>query len=193
MSISNETKQKINKFAEEQSQNYLENTEMTYMEKLRKKASGTKNKVGAKMAKLKSHSEKGLEVRDDMILYMSDYINDLISQGMSEKEAFDKASAEMEAAGKTESGENGDLHDRIKEYYSAKAPEDYANEGMFYGGLPTIGIVIGGLIGYITGGGRTEFLNGGWIDMLVGILSGAVLGAGLAMVVIGIINAVKKR
>jgi len=190
MSLSNETNQKINKFAEEQAQNYLENSEMTYMEQLRKKSSRTKNKIGAKLAKFKAHSEKGSEVRDDMVLYMKDYINDLISQGMSEQEAFEKAKTEMTAAGETD--QNGDFHDRFTEYYKQKSPAAYEAEGLLFGGFTTIGLVIGGLIGYISGGGRVEFLNGGWIDMLIGIGCGVVSGTGLAMIVNAIIISIKR-
>ena len=193
MSISNETKQKINKFAEEQTQNYLEHSEMTYMEQLRRKSSRTKNNIGAKLAKFKAHSKKGEEVRDDMVLYMSDYINDLISQGMSEKEAFEKASAEMKEAGKSESAQQSDLHDKIKEYYAGKSPAEYDSEGLIYGGFATIGLAVGGLIGYLISGGRAEFLNVGWIDMLIGAGCGAVLGTGIAMLVIGIAGAVKRK
>ena len=191
MSLSNETKQKINKFAEEQAQNYLENSEMTYFEKLRKKSSRTKSKIGAKLAKFKAHSEKGNEVRDDMALYMNDYIGDLISQGMSEREAFEKAKAEMIAV--SESNEqNGDFHDRFTEYYKQKSPAAYEAEGLLFGGFTTIGLVIGGLTGYIAGGGRVEFLNGGWIDMLIGIGCGVVLGAGVAMIANAIIISIKR-
>lgn len=192
MGLSNETKQKINRFAEEQTQNYLEGSEMTYIEKLRKKSNQTKNNIGAKMAKFKTHSQKGEEVRDDMVLYMSDYIDDLISQGVAEQEAFEKAKNEMSAVSKSEAGQNGDLHDRIKEYYAKKSPETYEAEGLIYGGFATVGLVIGGIIGYIAGGGRVEFLNGGWIDMLIGIGCGAVLGTGIAMIANAVMTAVKK-
>ena len=192
MSLSNDTKQKINKFAEEQTQNYLESSEMTYIEQLRKKSARTKDNIGAKMAKFKAHSKKGEEVRDDMVLYMSDYINDLISQGISEHEAFEKAKGEMAAAGKSESGQNMDLNDKIREYYTKKSPEAYETEGLLYGGFSIIGIITGGLIGYIMGGGRFEFLSGGWIDMLIGIGCGAVLGTGVAMIVNAIMTSVKK-
>lgn len=190
LSISNETKQKINKFAEEQAQNYLENSEMTYFEKLRKKSSQTKSKVGAKLAKFKAHSEKGGEIKDDMALYMSDYIGDLIAQGMSEQEAFEKAKVEMTDAGKNE--QNGDLNDKIAEYYKNKSPAAYEAEGLLFGGFATIGLVVGGLIGYIAGGGRVEFLDGGWIDMLVGVGCGIILGAGIAMIANAIIISVKR-
>lgn len=188
MNISNETQQKINRFADEHSQHYLENTEMTYMEKLRGKSSRVKNKVGEKMAKFRSHSERGREVRGDIILYMNDYMSDLISQGMNEKEAFDKASAEM-----AEAGESKTRYDGIIDYYSKKSPEEYASEGIFYGGFSIIGIVTGGLIGYLTGGGRSEFLSGGWIDLLIGLGCGAVLGTGIAMIVNAVIGIVKRK
>ena len=190
MSLSNETNQKINKFAEEQAQNYLENSEMTYMEKLRKKGSQTKSKIGAKLAKFKAHSEKGNEVKDDMALYMSDYISDLISRGMSEQEAFEKAKSEMIEISKSE--QNGDLRDRFAEYYKNKTPAAYEAEGLLFGGFTTIGLVIGGLTGYIAGGGRVEFLNGGWIDMLIGIGCGIVLGAGIAMIANAVIISIKR-
>ncbi|MCL1858973.1 MAG: hypothetical protein FWF92_07030 [Oscillospiraceae bacterium] len=156
MSLSNETKNKINKFAEEQKQNYL----------------------------------KGDEVRDDMIIYMSDYINDLISQGMSEKEAFEKA--KIETAAFSESKDNNDLKAKIEEYYKNKSPAAYESEGLIYGGFTTVGLVTGGLIGYAAGGGRIEFLNGGWIDMLIGIGCGIVLGAGIAMIANAIIISIKR-
>ena len=193
MSLTNETKNKINKFAQEQTQNYLETSEMTYIEQLRKKSSRTKDRIGAKIAKFKARSEKSEEVRDDMILYMSDYINDLISQGMSEQEAFDKAKSEMAEVSKAEAGRHMDLNDRIEEYYKKKSPEAYETEGLMFGGFSTVGVVLGGLIGYITGGGRVEFLSGGWIDMLIGIGCGAVLGTGIAMIINAVITRISSR
>jgi hypothetical protein len=144
------------------------------------------------MAKFKTHSKKSEEVRDDMILFMSDYINDLVSQGMSEQEAFEKAKTEMTAAGESESSRNMDINDRLEEYYKQKSPAAYEAEGLLFGGFSIIGVFLGGLIGYIAGGGRVEFLNGGWIDMLIGIGCGAVLGTGVAMIVNAIISAMKK-
>ena len=156
MGLSNETNNKIKKFAEGQKQNYL----------------------------------KGDEVRDDMIIYMSDYINDLISQGMPEKEAFEKAKTETVAFG--ESGNNKDLKAKIEEYYKNKSPAAYESEGLIYGGFTTVGLVTGGLIGYAIGGGRVEFLTGGWIDMLIGIGCGVVLGAGIAMIANAVVISVKR-
>jgi len=158
MSLSNDINKKINKFAEEQKQNYL----------------------------------KGDEVRDDMILYMTDYINDLISQGMPEKDAFEKARTEMTAVGESGKSKDKDWNDKFKEYYKNKSPAAYEAEGLLYGGFTTIGLVIGGLIGYIAGGGRVEFLSGGWIDMLIGIGCGVIAGAGFAMIANAFIVSVKR-
>ena len=187
ISLSNETENKIKKFADEQTQNYLENSEMTYIEKLRKKSSQTKNRISAKMAKFKARSEKGEEIRDDMVLYMSDYINDLISQGISEQDALEKAKSEMILVNQSEAVQTKDLQERIKDYYENKSPEAYETEGLIYGGFSVIGVITGGITGYILGGGRLEFLSGGWIDLLIGIGCGAVLGVGVAMIINAIV------
>src|SRR5690606_27396664 len=111
MSFSRETVEKINKFAKEQSQHYLEEAEMTYMEKLRRKSDQTKGKIMAKLAKFKSHSDTALEAQNDMILYMSDYMKDLIAEGLSEQEAFEHAKKELQFRSETE--KSADLQERF--------------------------------------------------------------------------------
>lgn len=74
MNFSDEIMEKIKQFAKEQSQHYLEEAEMTYLEKLRRKTGQIKSKFMAKLAKLKSRTDISLEAQNDMILYMSDYM-----------------------------------------------------------------------------------------------------------------------
>ena len=50
MSFSNETQEKVQQFAQEQSTRYLETAEMTYMEKLCAKAQQTRRKANGKRA-----------------------------------------------------------------------------------------------------------------------------------------------
>lgn len=82
MNFSEETKEKIKQFAKEQSKYYLEEVEMTYLEQLRQKTGQMKSKFLEKFAKLKSRSDISIEAENDMILYMSDYMKDLMESGL---------------------------------------------------------------------------------------------------------------
>lgn len=187
MSFSQETQKKINQFAKEQSQYYLEEAEMTYMEKLRKKAARTKQKANAKLARFRSSSDQAREAHNDLLIYMSDYMNDLTLKGLSEEDAFEKAKEELSASDKCNL--HADFHERIRQYYETRDPADYESVGLLYGGITIICMVVGSLTGYLTGGGRLEFLNGGWIDTLIGTGAGLLIGAGIGQ----ICNAVSVR
>ena len=180
MNFNQETQKKIDQFAKEQSQHYLDAAEMTYMEKLRNKTDTAKKKIGAKMARFKGSSEQAVDAQNDLILYMSDYISDLMSSGMTEQDAFEKAKAELSAS--SESGFSADLHDRYRQYYENFDPSGYEAIGLFYAGFVTLGMVIGALIAFILSGGRQEFLSGGWIDTLIGAGVGILLGVGCGQI-----------
>lgn len=191
MSFSKETQQKINQFAKEQSQHYLDAAEMTYMEKLRKKTEQTKQKAGRKLARFKNRSDQALEAQDDMILYMSDYISDLMTNGMTEQEAFDKAKEQLAASGESEL--HNDIQERFREYYENRDLAADEAIGLFYAGFAIIGLVGGALVGYITSGGRQEFLSGGFIDTLIGTFVGLLIGTGLALISHAIITGRKRK
>ena len=133
MSFSRDIQERINRFTKEQSQNYLQDAEMTYIEKLRKKSGQTKRKIDKQLSKFKGRSDQAREAQDDMMLYMSDYMNDLMSQGLTEQEAFIKASEELQFASNSEQSE--DLHERFQQYYENRDPADYEAIGLFYGGF----------------------------------------------------------
>ncbi len=191
MSFSREIQEKINRFAKEQSRNYLQDAEMTYMEKLRKKGGQTKQKIDKQLSKFKGRSDQGQEAQDDMMLYISDYMNDLISsQGLTEQEAFDKASEEMKFASNSEHSE--DLNERFQQYYENRDPADFEAIGLFYGGFLFLGLGIGGLVGFLAGGGYDAFLNRGWIDTAIGAGVGIIIGIGLGQITNAII-ALKKN
>lgn len=179
MNFSNETQQNISRFAKEQSQRYLDAAEMTYIEKLRGKAGQTKRKLENKLARFKLNSEQSREAENDMVLYMTDYISDLMSKGMSEREAFEKAKKEL-AASDTPANE---LTERLTQYYANRDPAEYEAVGFMFGGFTILGMVAGALTGYITGGGQAEFLNGGWIHVIVCTVAGMLTGVGLALIV----------
>ena len=181
MDFNQDTQQKIEQFAKEQSQRYLDAAEMTYMEKIRSKTDSAKRKIDAKMARFRVSSEQAEDARDDLILYMSDYMGDLMSSGLSEQEAFEKAKAELSAS--SESGNSADLHDRYRSYYEGMDPSGYEAVGLFYAGFSTLGLVLGAFIGFLVSGGRTEFLGGGWIDTLIGAVVGVLLGVAFAQIV----------
>jgi len=180
MSFSRETMDKINKFAKEQSQHYLDEAEMTYMEKLMRKSGQTKEKIMGKLAKFKIQSETAVEAQNDMILYMSDYMKDLIAQGFSEQEAFERAKKELRFSSDT--AKSADLKRRFEDYYRNLNPADYEAVGLFYAGFLFFGVAAGGITGFLGSGGRAAFLSGGWIDTLIGIAVGGTIGIGFGLI-----------
>lgn len=191
MSFSNETQQKINQFAKEQSQLYLEEAEMTYLEKLRRNTNKTKNKIGAKLARFKGSSAQGIDAQNDMILYMSDYMNDLMSKGMTEQDAFKKAKEELAAPGVSDI--RTDIRERYCQYYENRDPRDYEAIGLLHGGFTIIGLAIGAVIGYSVGGGWHTFLDGGWVDTVIGSIAGVMIGEGIALICNAIIEMIKRK
>jgi len=189
MSISSETIERVNKFVKEQAQYHIDAAEMTYLEMLRMEAGLTKQKIGKELSRFKISSDQAKEAQSDMSLYMSHYINDLMSKGMSEQQAFAKAKEELSISGKPDF--SADLQKRLEQYYKDFDPSEYEAVGLFYGGFAILGIVIGALSGYIISGGWQEFLLGGWIDILVGAAAGAVFGSGLGAICNAIVS-VKK-
>lgn len=191
MSFSREVQEKMNQFAQEQSQHYLEEAEMTYMEKLRRKTGQAKNKLLKKLAKFKNRSETSLEAQNDMIIYMSDYMNDLIAGGLSEREALERAKADL--AFRSETARSSDLQERFERYFENRDPADYEAIGLFYAGFMFLGSAIGALVGFLGSGGRGNFLAGGWIDTLTGVVVGAVIGIGMGLISNAIITLKKKK
>lgn len=191
MSFSREVKEKMNQFAQEQSQHYLDEAEMTYMEKLRRKTGQAKNKLLKKLAKFKNRSETSLEAQNDMIIYMSDYMNDLIAGGLSEREALERAKADL--AFRSETARSSDLQERFERYFENRDPADYEAIGLFYAGFLFLGSAIGALVGFLGSGGRGNFLAGGWIDTLTGVVVGAVIGIGMGLISNAIITLKKKN
>lgn len=191
MSFSRETQEKINRFAKEQSQNYLQDAEMTYIEKLRQKSGQAKRKIGRKLARFKGQSGQGLEAQNDMTLYMIDYMNDLISQGLSEQEAFDKASEAMKFA--SDSQQSADLSERFIQYYENHAPATDDVIGLLYGGFSLLGMTLGALTGFLSSGGVPAFLDSGWINTLIGCGIGMFIGTGLSMIAHAIVTAYRRR
>ena len=195
MTFNKETQRKIDQFAKEQSQLYLEESEMTYLEKLRRKAGQTRSKLNRKLARFRGSSEQALEARNDMFLYMSDYMNDLISQGLSEEEAFDKASTELAASRQSDKTDlHADFHERIKQYYLTKDPADYEAIGLFYAGFLILGIVAGAFVGFMAGGALSGFIiQKGWIYTLIGTGLGILTGMGLGLISNAIIATIKRK
>lgn len=180
MSFSRETMDKIRRFAKEQSQFYLDEAEMTYMERLRRKGDQTKDKIMAKLAKFKGRSDTAVDAQNDMILYMSDYMKDLIADGLTEQEAFECAVEEL--AFRSDSAKSADLSERFAAYYENLSPADYEAVGLFYAGFLFLGVAPGALVGFLGSGGREMFLSGGWIDTLIGALVGGTIGLGFGLI-----------
>ena len=179
MKFSPDINEKIKQFAKEQSQYYLEEAELTYFEKLRNKTGQMKNKLTEKLEKLKSHSNVSIEAQNDMILYMSDYMKDLMEKGFSEQEAFERAKEELKF--QSETAKSAALQEKFAEYYNNLNPGDHEAIGLFYAGFMFFGVSIGAIIGYLGSGGREMFLSDGWIDTIIGGGCGGVVGIGLGL------------
>lgn len=180
MNFSQEIKDKVNKFAKEQSQHYLEEAEMTYMEKLKRKTGQAKNKIIDKLSRLKRRSDTSLEAQNDMVVYMSDYMKDLMDGGLSEQEAFEQAKEELKF--RSDTAKSADLQEQFAEYYKKYDSAAYEAIGLFYGGFMFFGFSLGALTGFISSGGREAFLSGGWIDTLIGSVVGVVVGIGFGLI-----------
>lgn len=180
MKFSDEMKGKIRQFAKEQSQYYLEEAEMTYLEKLKYKTGQMRGQVAAKLSKLKKESNMSIEAQNDMMLYMSDYMNDLIEHGISEQEAFERAKEELKF--RSETTDSANLQKRFAEYYENLDTAHYEAIGLFYAGFMFFGVSIGALTGFLGSGGKDMFYSGGWIDTLIGVVVGGIIGIGLGLI-----------
>lgn len=180
MTFSPETKRKIKQFAKNEARHYLDEAQLTYAEKLRRDVGRLKSEFTSSVDKFKLRSEAHLEAQNDMALYMNDYMRDLVAEGLSEQEAFERARAELKF--RSESPRATDLQARLQRYYETRDPAVYEIIGLFYGGFFILGSSIGGLAGYLTSGGRTMLLSGGWIDTLIGTVIGAAFGIALGLI-----------
>lgn len=190
MSFSKETERKIERFAAEQSEKYLSQAEMTYLEKLRKKARGTRARIGERLAKFKAKSAERVDAQNDLALYMNDCMSDLIAQGMTEQEAFEKAKAELAAP---DSEQARELQERWVQYYQNKDVAEQEAVGLLYGGFLFLGIAVGGLVGFLASGGVPAFTAGGWIYTLVGIGVGVFVGIALGLIGNAVITIMNRR
>lgn len=191
MSFDRDTMAQMKKFAREQSRYYLEDAEMTYMEKLRHKSAQTKDRVVAKLAKFKNRSDTALDAQNDLMLYMGDYMKDLMAKGYSEQEAFEQAKKELQF--RSETARSADLQERFAAYYENLDPAAYEAIGLFYAGFLFFGVAGGALAGFIGSGGREMFLAGGWIDTLIGVLIGGTVGIGFGLISNAVIALKRKK
>ena len=58
----------------------------------------------------------------------------------------------------------------------------HAVAGLLFGGFVVLGTIVGGLTGFLISGGASEFLNGGWILKVGGLVLGSLLSSGIGLV-----------
>ena len=179
MSMNEHTKKEIQTFAREHALDYLDAAEMSYLEQLKAKARQTKSKAKSQLARFKSTSDKALEAQSDLALYMSDYINDLMSQGMSEEAALAQAKEALSAA--EDSEHQAAIQARMASHWEMNDPKLYEMIGLVYGGLTVFGLALGGLIGWLFGG-WLNFAVGGAVGTLFGACFGLLAHAGILFV-----------
>lgn len=165
--LSDETRGKIDKFAVEQAGYYLDDAEKTYIEKLKSKGITAKNKLQAKAAKFKLKSASVSNAKNDMVEYMTDYINDLTAGGMDESEAYLKAAENLKYDGqKSEQG----FAEKFNKYYEEMSPAAYEAIGLYYGAFVIIGLIFGAVCGAAL---AVYVFN---INAVAGAVSGALAG-----------------
>ncbi|MEK4496015.1 hypothetical protein [Ureibacillus sp. FSL W8-0352] len=71
---------------------------------------------------------------------------------------------------------------RFEEYYENLDIAHHEAIGFFYAAFMFIGVYIGTLIGFIASGGKEMFFSGGWIDVLVGMIIGGIIGIGFGLI-----------
>jgi len=200
MTISDETGKRVAEFAQEQSRHYLDRTQMTYWEKAQAKVDKTKRKAEAKAAKFKMRSAQAQDAQDDLAGYMTDFIEDLVAQGMAEEEAYARACTEFAHDSKTSAAD--DLYEHYAEKYYDQFSDQFSENynpvgfmggwgteagngfmgsaaGLYYSGCSIVGIILGALIGTVLGFVFFPGLCG--VGSIVGFLAGAVGGVGVAM------------
>ena len=126
-----------------------------------------------------------------MVLYMTDYMADLMTKGLSEDEAFAKAKDELAATEETDS--RAELQARIWSIIDNATPADCKMAGLFYSGFALLGLAVGAVAGFWFSGGRMEFLYGGWIDTIVGLVAGLLIGTGVAQLCNAVVIAAMRR
>ncbi|GIP41277.1 hypothetical protein J31TS4_45570 [Paenibacillus sp. J31TS4] len=141
MNFSEETKDSIRRFAREQAGRHLSSAELSYFEQLGRKSGQTKEKLLKQMAKFKLTSDQTMEARDDLTLYMSDYVADLMEQGHTEKEALRLAKQAL--ASDSQSDQAADLQDKYMRYYLDRDPAVDETIGLYYAGFLMLGLVLG--------------------------------------------------
>ena len=178
MSYSPELQKKIEEFADEQSQYYLESAEKGYLVELKHKGKATVKKLEDKMKSITGNPVRKKEAKDDLILFMSDFISDLIDGGMSEQEAFEKAKYELNP--QHTSQYTMSLEEKIKKHYEFFDPNQMETIGLYYASGVIIGAVLGAFVGLLLGKflfSEIEF----WIPVVTGAVSGILLGVGVGM------------
>lgn len=178
MNLSSQTKQQIERFSKEQSRHYLESAELSYLQKIQQKGKVTREKLESKIKKITGNSTQNKEAQEDMMLYMTDYIMDLVANGMSEQEAFERAQQDL--AFQSGSTQAGNLEDKYRQYYETQDIALMEAIGLYYGAGTLLGVTIGGVTGLILG--NVLFSDVAfWIPIGVGALVGVVLGASFGM------------
>jgi hypothetical protein len=70
---------------------------------------------------------------------------------------------------------------------------EYESVGLFYGGFVMIGMAVGAFAGFMIGGGQEDFLAGGWIDSIIGVVTGLFIGVGVGLICHGSVVSKKKK
>ncbi|NLN50227.1 MAG: hypothetical protein GX149_01200 [Acholeplasmataceae bacterium] len=173
MNLSKEIETKIKVFAKEQAKHYFREAESQYLEK--------GSKVFRRKLSAEQKSKTLLEVEDDLTLYTIDVMAELVAKGLSEEEAFEVAKEKL--GHQKFDSKLVTIQKKAKEYYQKFHISDFTAFGILFVSLLIAGSVLGILIGFIAGGGKESFLEGGWIDTLIGLFAGATIAFACGMII----------
>ncbi|MDR1159440.1 MAG: hypothetical protein LBK69_02335 [Syntrophomonadaceae bacterium] len=173
----------------------------TYKEHLQLQYEQQRENLKRKFKKYKrklSLKPEQCDFSEEIKTYLGDGIIDLMAEGLSEEEALQITLQKFDEAELTDNFDDfmKSFDDFGVEEFKIKTQQWYAAHGdvvgLFYGAFFILGIVIGALIGFLSGGGWPVFLVTGWINTLIGVVVGAGIGIGLGLLSHAIIAAIIK-
>ncbi|MDQ0268382.1 hypothetical protein [Cytobacillus purgationiresistens] len=143
MTLKKETELKIQKYIK-QNTNLVASDELTYFEKLALHTNEKWMEAKRTAAKFKWTSQKNKEAQEDLMSYMSDYIEDCIMNGFSEEDAFEKAKVTFAVE-----NPNNPLLKSDAEWLHHFDPNVAEAIGLYYAASMFIGLTSGALLGVI--------------------------------------------
>lgn len=157
------------------------NEDMTYKEVLQTKYEQKIRKMRGKLDRYKGKlglKPKRTDFTEEIRTYLRDGMDELMAQGHSLEEAIRLTGEKFDEAELAESFDafvkNFDEFGLGEEAMRNQWRQNEEAGGLIYGGFSTLGVALGGLIGFIN--------MGPWYYIVIGVGAGAMIGTSIAMI-----------